>query len=1030
MFSGIISAVNELLIGLSSAFRKNFYNYCELETAKDHRTLVSRDGSLLTVLEIDGITGIISDRTYYFNIIRQLNSSLGSSFTNSGHIMQFCFSYDPTKAEEQMEKMLEPTYESYRNLELDLAYMLDSKKAVLKEDAAYERNFVLLWTTTEVLSKQEAKKSRKQKVEEFKKANLPIGTASNPFIAHEMISDRHKAFVSNTLSSLNQVGVLTRILGVNEAVREIRMGIDEAYVGEFYEPVLPGDRITPQVMKQGTNFEELEILPKKLSQQICRKDAEATKHNNVIKIGDVYYSPLYISEFPQELNYFRDLFWKMIPYKMGWRIIFTIGGDGMASISLRHSISKVLSITSESNRMFNQSAQILEDMKREGATIVKLSCHMCTWAKDEERVAEQAATMARTVESWGRASVSETTGNPIAGLASASMGFTKRGIANPSAAPLEDALTMLPLARPTSMWKYGSVILKSPDGKLLPYQPMSSLQETWITLIFAGPGSGKSMFTNMTHIGLCGREGIKRIPRISVLDIGPSSKGFIQLMQNALPPDKKEYAVYSRITNTPEYAMNPFDLKVGCRFPFAIDRQYIINLLTLMMTDPTKERAEEGVTDFVALIVDKAYEYFSDSPGFQKTGTKPYLRDVEPSVDDKIAKIGMKTRTNNDIDDNPEDTTPYTTWYNVVDRLAEAGYWREAIVAQRHAVPTMHDLTTISAMDVVKDNYGNFNLPTGENIIDAFSRQMRSVVNNYKIFSTTTQFDLSNARMVALDLQQVAQSGSPQAERMTSIMYMYAMKLTSGDFFLDAGNVEELPYKENVEPAQNVDIEMYRNYHKNRISEIREDLKRLAIDEFHRTQKSPMVRDQVLVYMREGRKWGVEVILASQSIDDFDEHMLELSTSVFIMSAGNDATVDKIVQKVGVNDEEEISMLRHGIRGPQRETGNVFMVRHVTKLGKVTQMQNNKMGPVEVWALSTTVDDVKLRDRFFVEVGSDIGIKLLADAFPYGTAVREIENLRKNVKNHVNGSVYDHLMYEVLNRYGSKYGIVKKKLYA
>ena len=83
MFSGIISAVNELLIGLSSAFRKNFYNYCELETAKDHRTLVSRDGSLLTVLEIDGITGIISDRTYYFNIIRQLNSSLGSSFTNS-----------------------------------------------------------------------------------------------------------------------------------------------------------------------------------------------------------------------------------------------------------------------------------------------------------------------------------------------------------------------------------------------------------------------------------------------------------------------------------------------------------------------------------------------------------------------------------------------------------------------------------------------------------------------------------------------------------------------------------------------------------------------------------------------------------------------------------------------------------------------------------------------------------------------------------------------------------------------------------
>ena len=83
------------------------------------------------------------------------------------------------------------------------------------------------------------------------------------------------------------------------------------------------------------------------------------------------------------------------------------------------------------------------------------------------------------------------------------------------------------------------------------------------------------------------------------------------------------------------------------------------------------------------------------------------------------------------------------------------------------------------------------------------------------------------------------------------------------------------------------------NYHQTRISEIREDPKRIVYDEFHRTSKAQAVRDQVIVDMREGRKWKVQIALISQSLDDFDSVMVEFATSVFIMDAGPEQAIRK-----------------------------------------------------------------------------------------------------------------------------------------
>ncbi len=143
------------------------------------------------------------------------------------------------------------------------------------------------------------------------------------------------------------------------------------------------------------------------------------------------------------------------------------------------------------------------------------------------------AELAKAVEGWGSCEVSEVCGDVFAGVASSIMGFSANSVATPSVAPLSDAIYMLPFTRPASAWEYGALLLRSPDGKPWPYQPGSSQQTTWIDLMYARPGSGKSVLSNAINLALCLSGGITRLPRIAIVDIGPSSSGLISLIKEA-----------------------------------------------------------------------------------------------------------------------------------------------------------------------------------------------------------------------------------------------------------------------------------------------------------------------------------------------------------------------------------------------------------------------------------------------------------------------------------------------------------------
>ena len=105
-----------------------------------------------------------------------------------------------------------------------------------------------------------------------------------------------------------------------------------------------------------------------------------------------------------------------------------------------------------------------------------------------------------------------------------------------------DVLYMLPLFRPASPWNHGAILFRSPDGKPWPYHPGSRYQTTWIDLFYARPGSGKSVLSNAINLAVCLSPGITRLPRIAIVDIGPSSSGLISLDQRCVACQSKTFS--------------------------------------------------------------------------------------------------------------------------------------------------------------------------------------------------------------------------------------------------------------------------------------------------------------------------------------------------------------------------------------------------------------------------------------------------------------------------------------------------------
>lgn len=998
---GVMDSVDAFFAWLGSHVKQNAYQYCDLESAYNKHTLITNDGAFASMFHFRGVASMV-DTEAYITKLDTLAPELKSMLRSGGHILQVYAYADPERSEQRIADLQAPMIETMKTLNLDLVEMLEEDRKHLAKFTQDEGVFFVVWTTPAILSKNERKVAMEAKKARRKLMKLPAMVDAQDLLAYTPeIFDRHTSFCTTLLSSFRNQGFLMDLLDVNQAALEVRSSVDPAWTPSTHKFALPNTR--PQLrMTNNNSADKSAMMWPRLAKQVIPRAWEEID-SRTVRVGDRLYAPMYVEYGPSDPRTFDHFFAAAQQQRLPWRMSFIITGDGLNALGWKKGLISFVGRFSRDNMLVAEAIQELDDYELAGGHLASVRIAFATWAGLDQMklLRERAGNLAGAVQTWGNCEVRENCGDACEGFASSSLGLVQDSVGTVAAGPMSDIMKMLPLTRPASYWSRGSMIYRTADGKLYPFQHFSSDQNTWNKIIFAGPGSGKSVLMAIDNLTLAYAGGQKRLPRIAIVDIGPTSKGAIQLLQQALPADQKHLVAHYRMRMTSEFAINPMATQLGSRFPTPDEKSFLVTLITILSTPAESDNPYEGISALVARVIDRAYEQCSDS---QTSRPKQYTRGDLPKIDATLDRLGIEAPRG-------------TSWWNVVDSLFERGYMHEAGLAQRYAEPLLHDLISAASDSEIKDSFSRNNLSNGMNIVDAMIQNLNNAIADFPILKEPTRFDIGEARIVALDLDEVTKKGGRDAQRRTAVMYMLARYTLTHHYLLTKDNVKDMHPK-------------YQSYHAKRIEEIKEDFKRICYDEFHRTggegQASrsgtgAIILQQVVTDMREGRKWNLDVVLSSQNKNDFTEEMRSLAASIFILESGNPAEVQDTAERFGLTPATRRALERE-VHGPTAK-GSVMVALIKTKTGVNQVLLYLTAGPQSLWAVATTTEDAMLRDKLYEKIGPVETRRLLATKFAGGSAKKEVERRKEGIGRHFGdddaqqeGAV-DGLVHDLLTEY-------------
>lgn len=984
---------------ITKIFKTNVMDYCQIETASglinpstnQSHNLVTRDGGLMSIYEIKGTFGIVGEDAFLAQL-QSLVEGYSAALERPGHRLQFVFRRDPLNSKEALRNSISGAIKTMHKLNLDLEGMLLERGDLLERKTVLETCHLVITTYPTALHPDILKQETKvRSASSLKNGGLKPGLmaqASNMEMPGlEMI---HSGFTTQIISKL-QERISVSEMTVHQFLHTIRKQITQFDVSDRWKAMLPGDHVlAARLVEEVPVVNDMShLLAPEISHQLFTREPKVhAADSTLVDIGDWVIAPLMVDQRPQEPKPFSDLFASIdrnVPYQMS--LVIDSGHKRIQQmVSSRKTFASFVAFASSENALIRDAAEMLL-LAAQNNTLVSGQITFSTWGRSLEETRRNRSKLRSAVEAWGQLQVIEERGDPVEAWFNTLPGFSAKHLATPIPFTVTEVLGMAPLTRPVSPWANGTMLYRTIDEKVFPYLPGSNLQNANMELVFAPPGFGKSFYLAAANMGLITKPGNEILPRIGIVDIGFSSAMFVDMVRDALPAHQKHLAQSFKLEMDPKYAVNFFDTLLGCQKPLPVDREFVVNIMTLLCT-PAGREAPSRLPELVSALVDEMYKYFSEenNPNYYEPG-------MDLMVDKAIEDHGIRLRSN-------------ISWWAVVRELHRKGLSNEASLAQRYAVPTLSDATSVlSRASSIKDIYGTSMVDNGkESLIDFLNTMINSAVTDYPILSMPTVFSLGEARIVAIDLMSVAREGSAQAEKKTGVMYLYARQLISKDYYRKAiHTIPDIP-------------DEYKNYHRKIIERDEAVPKKFCMDEFHRTSSVPAVRKQAAIDIREGRKYDVHVSLLSQLLEDFDPSMVKLVNNIIILSKGiSEMSLQEIRERFAPS-EDAIAYMNRWLTGPGPEGSSMLYIGQLTSetAPKIEQVLRLTLGPTEIWAYSTTPQDVSLRKRMSDKIGLSNALMILSTAYPKGSAKADIQKMLADNATALESNDEDHNMFDVL----------------
>jgi intracellular multiplication protein IcmB len=90
----------------------------------------------------------------------------------------------------------------------------------------------------------------------------------------------------------------------------------------------------------------------------------------------------------------------------------------------------------------------------------------------------------------------------------------------------------------------------------------------------------------------------------------------------------------------------------------------------------------------------------------------------------------------------------------------------------------------------------------------------------------------------------------------------------------------------------------------------------------------------------------------------------------------------------------------------------------------VEQVVRLTLGPIEIWAYSTTHADVIIRKKLSARIGLNNALRILATEYPGGSAAEYIETRNRNAGEHDDGeNIFEVISDELITKHKSLIGV-------
>lgn len=925
----------------------------------------AEDGSLITMFDLQGVFKILGE-DQYINLIDELAPRMTPYCKSLGHEFWISYEQDPDRAVDEAALIAAPQIAAAKKMGLNVIDIIASRTTLNAARCHFEQNLAVIKTSLAAIAPELISEERKTKVERVKKHKQRPVYGQNIESIFESVKSRHETIVERFRDDFRlcdpQGGILLRRLSADEAARRYRIMIDRENTAHNYRPQTIGQPFTPR----GNLSHIDDFLPPKLKWQLCSSDVEPFKNTRHLKTSKTILGNLEMEFGPQEEKPFSQLL-ANIDRSQPFRATFKLVPRGLDNYKLRKMISGLMGFTGAAKQTYD-TINALEQIDKE-EPVMGLQATFSTWADDEVTFNRRISALQAAIQSWGVCGVQSGNGDPVKHWLATVPAFSKSNPAPVLTPPLSNALYMMPFERPAAPFAAnGWLINRTPDGKLMPQHLYPSDQDTWIEIYAGTPGSGKSLWLNTRNFHFMVAPGYVRLPMGVHLDVGSSSTGLAAVLRDGLPEHLKHQIQSVRLLNTREYATNVFDTQLGLRYPTLIEQRFQTDFLTLLHTDPTTAAAPAGVTGLLTKLIKAAY-----SSKAEGRSQEIYEPGINLEVDQCLIQSGIRASEN-------ESWWTSATWWEVVDKLFEAGFIREASLAQRQAVPNFTTISEMTTRDDIKSEYEGVTV-NGQDILKYVVRTLSDAITNYPLLSGATRFELSSeTRFVTFDLAAVIGGDTPEGRIQTGMFYLLGRHIGTRSFFLDPAT-----FFTNCP-------ELYTHHHQERIKDTQSEKKSISADEIHNFKGIRIVEASFEKDALQGRKLGIRLALASQFLSHYSPDILRAATCVYVMRGGS-ADDEKILRdQFGLNDAA-ITRLRRDCTGPT-SAGSNFLAYFRTKQGDIVQILNNSSSAIELWAFNTNQLDMSLRNELSKRFGTYVARSYLAKKFPSGSAEKYLEKMR------------------------------------